>query len=180
MFVTAIPNYFGRLVSVLVAPREAVREVIAGRWNGLRDALILVLLGGVTVYTADLVQAILIGWDLGIGEGVFEVARLSQRRLGADLLVLLIVAVGLVVPLRITRRLSFDRSLALAAVCWMPLLLVRLTGHGLRFALGYPPEQPLRSVQEVTTSPEWILGVLWLLLLVTLSGWQLFHRESHD
>ncbi|MFH2008348.1 MAG: hypothetical protein ABI333_17315 [bacterium] len=167
-------------MSVFVAPRDAVREVIAGRWSGLRDALILVLLGGVTVYTADLAQAILIGWDLGIREGVFELARLSQRRLGSDLLVLLIVAVGLVAPLRITRRLSFDRSLALAGVCWMPLLLIRLAGHGLRFVLGFPPEQPLRSVAEVTASPEWVLGLLWLLLMVTLSGLHLFHRESHD
>jgi uncharacterized protein (DUF983 family) len=175
-----VPRFFVSVAALVVAPRTALRRVTSGRWAGLRDALLLLAVGGAVAYTPDLAQAVLIGWDLGIREGVFELARLAQLRVGPDLIVLLIAGVIVVVPARLTRRLSFDRSLALAAVCWMPLFLARLAGHGLRLALGHPPARPLYVPAHILESPEWIGGLLWSVFVTILALMALFGPKRDD
>lgn len=175
-----VPRLFVSLAGLVVAPRTALRNATEGRWNGLRDALWLLALGSVAAYTPDLAQAVLIGWDLGIREGVFELARIAQIRVGPDLVVLLIAGVVVVVPARLTRRLSFDRSLALAAACWIPLFLARLAGQGLRQAAGYPPARPIMVPAHILASPEWMAGLLWAGFVTILAMLTLFRPVTHD
>lgn len=174
-----IPRLFVDLAGLIVAPRTALLNITAGRWNGMRDALWLLALGAVAAYTPDLAQVVLIGWDLGIREGFFELARLAQIRLGPDLIVLLIAGVVVVVPARVTRRLDFDRSLALAAACWIPLFLARLAGHFARLISGQPPARPLMVPAHILESPEWIAGLLWSGAITILAMMTLF-RPVHD
>jgi hypothetical protein len=164
-----VPRLFVALAGLVVAPRTALRNATEGRWDGLRDALWLLAVGSVAAYTPDLAQAVLIGWDLGIREGFFELARLAQLRVGPDLIVLLIAGVVVVAPARLTGRLSFDRSLALAAACWIPLFLVRLSGHGLRMVLGHAPQPPIFSPTQILASPEWMIGLLWAVIVTILA-----------
>lgn len=169
-----VPRLFVALAGLVVAPRTALRNATEGRWDGLRDALWLLAVGSVAAYTPDLAQAVLIGWDLGIREGFFELARLAQLRVGPDLIVLLIAGVVVVAPARITGRLSFDRSLALAAACWIPLFLARLSGHGLRMVLGHAPQPPIFSPAQILASPEWMIGLLWAVIVTILAMTTLF------
>lgn len=177
-----VPRLFVALAGLVVAPRTALRNITEGRWNGLQDALLLLAVGSVAAYTPDLARAVLIGWDLGIREGFFEIARLAQIRVGPDLIVLLVAGVIVVVPARVTGRLSFDRSLALAAACWIPLFLARLAGHGLRLVLGYPPARPLLVPAHILESPEWMFGLLWSVFVAILAMMTLFRpvRERDD
>ncbi len=169
-----VPRLFIALAGLVVAPRTALRNATEGRWNGLSDALWLLAVGSVAAFTPDLAQAVLIGWDLGIREGFFELARLAQLRVGPDLIVLLIAGIVVVVPARLTGRLNFDRSLALAAACWIPLFLARLTGHGLRMALGHPPQPPIFTPAHILASPEWMVGLLWAAIITILGMMTLF------
>jgi uncharacterized protein (DUF983 family) len=173
-----VPRLFVALAGLVVAPRTALRNVTEGRWNGLRDALLLLAVGGTAAYTPDLAQAVLVGWDLDIREGFFELARLAQIRVGPDLIVLLIAGIIVVVPARVTGRLSFDRSLALAAACWIPLLLARLAGHGLRLVLGHPPMR--FAPAHILESPEWVLGLLWSVFVAILAMMALFRPVRDD
>jgi len=175
-----VPRLFVALAGLVVAPRAALRSATEGRWNGMRDALLLLALGSVAAYTPDLAQAALIGWDLGIREGLFEVARLAQLRVGPDLIVLLIAGVAVVVPARVTGRLTFDRSLALAAACWIPLFLTRLAGQGLRLALGHQAARPIFVPAQILESPEWMVGLLWSGFVTILAMMTLFRPEPHD
>lgn len=175
-----VPRLFTALAGLVVAPRTALGNVTEGRWNSLQDALLLLALGSVAAYTPDLAQAVLIGWDLGIREGFFELARLAQIRVGPDLIVLLIAGVAVVVPARVTGRLSFDRSLALAAACWIPLFLARLAGHGLRMVLGHQTARPIFVPAHILESPEWMVGLLWSLFVTVLAMMTLFRPVPHD
>ncbi len=175
-----VPRLFVALAGLVVAPRTALRNVTEGRWNGLRDALLLLAVGSVAAYTPDLAQAVLIGWDLGIREGFFEVARLAQIRVGPMLIVLLIAGVVVVAPARLAGRLSFDRSLALAAACWIPLFLARLAGHGVRMVLGHPPQRPIFLPAHILQSPEWMAGLLWSTIVTILAMWTLFGPGRDD
>lgn len=175
-----VPRFFVNLAGLVVAPRAALRNATEGRWNGLRDALLLLAVGSIAAYTPDLAQATLIGWDLGAREGLFELARIAQIRVGPDLVVLLIAGVVVVVPARITRRLSFDRSLALAAACWIPLFLARLGGQCLRLAAGRPPARPIMVPRHILDSPEWMVGLLWAVFVTILAMLILFRPVDND
>ncbi len=164
----------------MVAPRTAVRNATEGRWNGLRDALLLLALGSLAAYTQDLARAVLVAWDLGLREGVFEIARLAQIRVGPDLVVLLIAGVIIVVPARLTGRLSFDRSLALAAACWIPLFLARLAGQFVRLVAGHPQPRPIMVPRHILESPDWMVGLLWCGFVAILAMMALFRPVRDD
>ena len=170
-----IPQLFERLGGLLTAPLTSLEAATEGRWNGLRDGLLLLLVGALVVYTPDFARAVVVGYDLGAREGVFELSWAAQRAVGTDVLILLGMVTCLVAILRITQRLTFERSLSLATVCWMPLFLTRLAGHSLRHYLEAPPA-------IFPEAPEWIIGLVWSGLLVILAFVQLFgsHGASHD
>lgn len=156
----SILAFFDRLGRLFVAPRVAIDAARDGSWNALRDALWLMAVGALAAYTPDVGRIFTMTWDLGPREGLHELVWAFQRRLGPDLLALLLTVVGFAVLLRPTRRLSFERCLALAAACWTPLFVVRLAGHGVRFALHARPAWWIHD-------PEWLIG---LALLVGLAG----------
>ncbi len=169
------PRLFVAVAGLAVAPREALRNATEGRWNTLRDALALLALGSIAAYTPDLAQALLIGWDLGLREGLFELARVLQLRVGPDLVVMAVAGAVVLLPARLLRGISLDRGLALAAACWIPLLLTRLAGHFIRLLLGRPPARPVLLPAQILQSPDWIVGLLWsagiaVLVMVTLLG----------
>ncbi len=161
MFLAAIPRYFERLGSLLVAPMDGLERAGRGQWNATRDATVLVALAAVTVYTADLTRIFVVGWDLGLREGVNEISWSLGRQLSPDLLFFLIVSVVVIAPLRITARRSFDQSLSLAAACWMPAFGVRLVAATWRMREGLGPARLLQG-------PEWWIALAWSGALVVL------------
>lgn len=162
MFLLAIPRYFDRLGTLLLAPMEALRRAARGEWNAVRDAAILIALAAVAIYTVDFMRVVVVGWDLGLREAVNELSWSLGRRLSPDLVLLFGVVVVVVAPLRITGRLSFDRSLSLAAASWMPAFLVRLAGATARWHLGQRPAPLLQG-------PEWWIALPWCAMLVILA-----------
>ncbi len=152
--------FIDRIGAVLVAPRQAVRQIAAGQ--GGRDVAWLLAARVVAGETPRLARALVRGWEGNLQSAIYGALEAAAAVL-PDVLGILFGAILLAL---FAGRKKPDRTLDIAAQAWIPYLAVELAGALLFTAVG----RPMKSIEEHAfdvfavgwASLVWILGLLEL------------------
>jgi hypothetical protein len=152
--------FVDRIGAVLVTPRQAVRQIDAGR--GSRDVGWLLAARVVAGETPRLARALVRGWEGNLAAAMNGILQAATAIL-PDLLAIL---AGAILLSLLAGRKKPDRTLDLAALAWIPYLAVELCGALLFTALGRPM-RPFEEHAVDAVAVGWAT-VVWLLALVEL------------
>jgi hypothetical protein len=149
-----------RIGSILVSPREGVRQIVAGQ--GVTDVTFLLIARVVAGETPRLARSLVRGWEGNPSAAVSGVLAAATAVL-PDVLGILIGAILLSL---LGGRKKPDRTLDVAAYAWIPYLAVSLAGALAFTAIG----RPMKPIEEYVINGialGWA-SLVWLIGLVEL------------
>jgi hypothetical protein len=121
-----------RIGAILLTPREAVRQIVAGQ--GASDAAWLIAARVIAGETPRIARALVRGWEGGVMAALSGLVSTFTVVL-PDVLGILM---GAILLSFFAGRKKPDRTLDVAASAWIPYLTVQLAGALLFTALGRP------------------------------------------
>ena len=149
-----------RIGSILVSPKEGVRQIAAGQ--GVADVTFLIIARVFAGETPRIARAMVRGWEGNPSAAVSGVLAAATAVL-PDVLGILIGAILLSL---LGGRKKPDRTLDVAAYAWIPYLAISLAGALLFTAIG----RPMKPIEEYMISGI-ALGwstIVWLIGLSEL------------
>jgi len=162
---------FVRWMTVLLSPTQAFRPCTTGKCSGFSDALTLVLIVAVVLYARWVVQAVLIGYDIGITAGFFNLAFLLRAELLPQALALgALFLGGLILSWLAGGGGSVGTWLDLSGLAFTPIPVARVVGDVVRLIAGMPRLRPGQIGTEWAVGGFWAAGlVLWAIYVVRMN-----------
>ena len=162
---------FVRWVTVLVSPTKAFRPCTTGKCSGFSDAVTLVLIVAVVIYARWVVQAVLIGYDIGLTAGFFNLAFLLRAELLPQALALgALFMGGLILSWVSGGGVGVGTWLDLAGLAFTPIPVARVIGDLVRLVAGMPRLRPGQIGTEWAVGGLWAAGlVLWAIYVVRMN-----------